>query len=182
MCENDIYLYVTAGGHANSHQLLLRAAADWCRRTGAAVSDFELARTETGKPHFKYAPQLHFSISHSGDFWLCAMGRQPLGLDVQQRKALDAPKLARRFFHESESNYVISHPEDFFLVWTAKESYVKFTGTGIAGAFRGFSVVENGRLRSDVNGITLRHLPFCADYALCLCCQKRGEIQWVKAF
>lgn len=29
-------------------------------------------------------PWLHFSISHSGDFWACAMAAQEVGLDLQQ--------------------------------------------------------------------------------------------------
>lgn len=182
MNRNDIYLYMTIGGHTESKQLLLRAAADWCRRVGITASDFKITRTETGKPYFKHIPQLHFSISHSGGWWLCAMGQQILGLDVQQEKVLDAIKLSSRFFHQEESDYLKAHPEDFFRVWTGKESYAKFTGTGIAGTFRSFSVVENSQLKEKLNKITLRHLPFKTGYVLCLCCQELGELHWIEEF
>ena len=63
-------------------------------------------------------------------------------------------------------------------MWTAKESYVKFTGEGITDDFSSFSVVD-GKGRFGVGGTVLRHLPFLENYALCLCTAEEAETEIV---
>lgn len=110
---------------------------------------WRIARTERGKPYFPDQPELHFSISHSGDFWVCAFSACPVGVDIQKhvkkRGESEAEaasrflKMAERFFHPEEAAWVSEAPYGrFFRIWTAKESYVKYTGTGIGGDFDRF--------------------------------------------
>lgn len=121
-----------------------------------------------GKPYFDES-HLHFSISHSGEFWACAFSDAPLGLDLQQHKTCSMPSIARRFFHPQETAWLQANDyTGFFPVWTAKESYVKYTGEGITDAFSAFSVV-NDNVISGCNGSILRHVPFREDYTLCVC-------------
>ena len=42
-----------------------------------------IARRERGKPWFPDHPRLHFSLSHSGDLALCALGEKALGADIE---------------------------------------------------------------------------------------------------
>ena len=147
-------------------QRLLRAAAEFTGRDGG----WQLARSARGKPYFPNRPHLHCSVTHSGDYWLCALSQTPLGIDLQQK----APRrrtqeLAERFFHPQETAYLQAHPHDFFRLWAAKESYVKYTGSGIDGSFGAFSVVAGDTLAEAVNGAALRELPFAAEYALFVC-------------
>lgn len=90
-----------------------------------------------GKPEFADLP-LHFSISHSGDYVLCAVSDAPIGADIQQiRQNVDARKLASRFFPKQERDEVFgiadetARRERFFHLWTRREAYAKLTGEGL---------------------------------------------------
>ena len=173
-----VYLYTGILRCPEDSHVLLRRAAAHCRAAlGLPPGDLRLARGMAGKPYFPLAPDLHFSLSHSGADWVCALSGQPLGLDLQQPRPVDAAALARRFFHMDEAAYLQAHPEDFFRVWTAKESYVKYTGRGIAGQFASFSVVENGVLCRDMAGVSFRFLPASGESLLCLCCQDPSDVR-----
>lgn len=96
---------------------------------------------EKGKPYFENIP-LFFSLSHSGEYVLCAVSRRELGADIQKIQSADALKLANRFFSESECRILEgceSHWERqrlFFGFWTRKEAYGKLTGEGLAATLR----------------------------------------------
>ena len=77
----------------------------------------------------------HFSISHSGEMIMCALGDTPVGCDIE--KAENAPfEIAERVFVQSERDYIdgACNGEEknrrFFKIWTMKESYIKMTGEG----------------------------------------------------
>lgn len=96
---------------------------------------------EKGKPYLENLP-LFFSLSHSGEYVLCAVSRRELGADIQKIQPADELKLAKRFFSESECRILEgceSHRERqrlFFGFWTRKEAYGKLTGEGLAAAIR----------------------------------------------
>lgn len=96
---------------------------------------------EKGKPYFENIP-LFFSLSHSGEYVLCAVSERELGADIQKIQSADVLKLAKRFFSESECRTLEgceSHRERqrlFFGFWTRKEAYGKLTGEGLAATLR----------------------------------------------
>ena len=126
---------------------------------------------------------LHFSVSHSGRLWACAAGTQPIGIDLERyREGCPAEAIARRFFHPEEYVYLKNHgfsSDSFFPLWTAKESYVKYTGEGISDLYSSFSVVENRALCGTVNGVHYRHFPVEQGYSLCVCTQAPPSVQFV---
>lgn len=85
-----------------------------------------------GKPQ---AEGLCFNVSHSGSWAVCAVGRKPVGCDVE--RVVRAPeRVAERFFHPNEAAYIRQCRAEerdtaFFRIWTMKESYVKMTGEGL---------------------------------------------------
>lgn len=89
-----------------------------------------------GKPFIVGFP-LYFSISHSGDYVLCAASERAVGADIQQFQPIDFPGFARRFFTEEECIALEgcdSEPERqrvFFRLWTRKEAFGKLTGQGV---------------------------------------------------
>jgi 4'-phosphopantetheinyl transferase len=91
--------------------------------TARPLQSIEIERTENGKPFAKGIP-LHFSISHSGDLLCCALSRFPIGIDIELRREI-RPDLARRLCAEGENS------TDLLALWTAKEAYFKWLGTGI---------------------------------------------------
>lgn len=131
---------------------------------------WQTGRAPGGKPYFIDQPHIHFSISHSGDYWLCAMGPRPLGVDIQQHRDGALSAIAQRFFHPEEIAYLAQSPASaFFQVWAAKESYVKYTARGIQDDFGAFSVVENGKIKARLEGAQFVFVPFLPAYTVCLC-------------
>ena len=171
-----IYTAPFRGGR-QSEDLLITAARAWCASMGRGQIDLSVTRPEYGKPYFQNAPDICFSVTHSGDFWLCAISEQVVGLDLQQIRETKPLKIARRFFHSDEADYLEHHPGDFFTVWTAKESYVKLTGRGIDDWFSDFSVISGGAPRTEMDGASFRFLPFVPGYVLCLCCGDTSDVR-----
>ena len=169
----ELHLYIcrdfSEEDTGKSHQLLQKAASAYCAEIGRPLPNLATARAEGGKPFFLHAPDLHFSISHSGGIWTCAFGDTPLGLDLQQIKPIRETGIARRFFHPNEIAYLEEHPDAFFPLWTAKESYVKLTGRGVAAEFPRVSVIRGGGFAPPPPARALVHIPFDKGYALCLC-------------
>jgi len=96
---------------------------------------------DNGKP---YADGIFFSLSHSEDMVVCAVGGSAIGCDIEK---LTAPreKVAARYFNAAELEYLNSFAlEDrakaFFRIWTMKESYLKMTGEGLSAPLDSFCV------------------------------------------
>ena len=113
-----------------------------------AAEDFIIERSPKGKPSFKNLPDLHFSVSHSSDIFVCAFSDAPVGVDIQEYKNRPdeverCRKIAARFFHVDEVDALDADTVSaFYNIWTAKESYVKFTGYGIDGDFSAFCIFD----------------------------------------
>jgi len=167
--QNDIIIYVMRqDDDLHSHQRLLMCAADY---TALPISTFRREQQEGQKPRLVGGPELHFSVSHSGDYWVCAFGGQPVGLDLQQHRPCRAEALACRFFHPEEIAWLKEQnfsPEAFYRIWTAKESFVKWNGRGFGEGFSTFSVAGSSP--------HLRHLSFVEGYTLCLCSDQIGQV------
>lgn len=115
-----------------------------------------ILRTESGKPFFD-GGDVHFSVSHSGSIWACLMGKQPVGLDIQEKKPARWKNIAERFFTEAERDFVARKGEDaFWRIWVAKEAYVKYLGTTLAEGLGKYSIVEEGRPANEINGTSLQ--------------------------
>ena len=81
-------------------------------------------RSPRGKPLFAGRQDRWFSLSHSGGAALCALSGGPVGVDVE----LVRPRrsgLPRRLLSPSELARFDGSWEDFFRIWTLKESWCK---------------------------------------------------------
>ena len=115
------------------------------------IENTEIQRTSKGKPYVE-ADNLEFSISHSGNLWTCLVSDVPVGVDIQKIRAVDAGKLAVRFFTEGEQQYIAKFgKESFFDIWVRKEAYVKYTGTGISEGLSTFAVADAEKLYASVD-------------------------------
>ena len=96
-----------------------------------------------GKPEHAL---VHFNLSHSGEYAVCAMAKKEVGCDIQKITAA-REKIMRRFFSPEEERYVWqgkepgekepdTKSERFTRIWTRKESYVKRTGEGLTQDLR----------------------------------------------
>lgn len=97
-----------------------------------------------GKPYL-IDSDMYVSLSHSGDYAVCAVHDKPIGIDIQQISECDM-KLAERFFTAEEAD-MINKAENreaaFFEIWTKKESLVKVVGGGLGIPLNSFSVLDN---------------------------------------
>ncbi len=84
-------------------------------------------KNENGKPYLAGNP-LSFNLSHSGNLTALAIAQEEIGLDVQLRDGRPRKAILRRLTPAERQ-------EDFFKVWTAKESYIKYRGQTLAALF-----------------------------------------------
>lgn len=98
-----------------------------------------------GKPE---AGKIHFNISHSGDWVLCAVSGKAVGCDIE--KIDQEPEgVAQCFFHPKEAEYLQKFQGEernkmFFRLWTWKESYMKMTGEGAYLSLQDFEMMPVG--------------------------------------
>lgn len=91
---------------------------------------------EYGKPKLCGVNDIHFNISHSGELAICAVAAAEVGCDVEKIEeppAIVIPKV----FVPSEQEYLNGFEgrqfhQQFYRLWTAKESFVKMTGQGLS--------------------------------------------------
>lgn len=112
--------------------LLVRYAI--CEMTGYKNSDLIFSRTEHGKPFLPGHDSIDFNISHTKGMILCSVtDTGKVGVDVERIRPLKY-NIMKRCFHPDEIDYVESLNDDkhFFEIWTKKEAYTKYLGTGLA--------------------------------------------------
>lgn len=156
------------------------AGAGWLLRyalsqEGIPVYAQQFTTSPDGKPMLVNG-SLDFSLSHSGEWVLCAVSAKRVGVDVELPRCTLAT--ARRFFAPEEVAMVEALPKSaqvdaLLRLWTAKEAFTKALGTGLKQGLGSFSV------RLDQNSATLVQnispLPFrLEEYMLpgcraCLC-------------
>ena len=101
----------------------------------------EISRTEEGKPYFKEIEDIHFSISHSENLWICGFAKNNIGIDLQFQKKVKGRKIAERYFPKKDCEYILNHGDrGFFEVWTVKEALTKFLGKTLATVMGKYSV------------------------------------------
>ena len=96
------------------------------------IEEAEIIYGEHGKPEIS---GIHFNISHSGDYVVCAVGDGIVGCDIEKIGQFREP-VVKRFFTEQETSYINAFSgegkkEEFYRLWTMKESYMKMTGEGL---------------------------------------------------
>lgn len=81
------------------------------------------------------AKNLHFNVSHSGDWILIAVSINPIGVDAEQINAsFTYQNLLDFSFSLEEKNYIQSAAnshQSFYKLWTRKEALLKATGKGL---------------------------------------------------
>jgi len=111
--------------------------------------EIRLYVNEHGKPYMETDAPLFFNISHSGDFVVCAFSDTEIGVDIE-RIGKGRLAVAERFFHPEEVACLSDAPEGertelFFRYWSAKESVLKYMGTGLAAPLNSFYIRWEGK-------------------------------------
>lgn len=111
-------------------------AAGALLRYALGTSGYTVEYNPQGKPRIKGNETFHYNLSHSGSWVAIAFGDTEVGVDVELRPwDAAAEKVTRRCFSKEEQDYVLEKEEGiqerFLRVWTGKESYLKYLGTGL---------------------------------------------------
>lgn len=130
-----------------------------------------LKYNEYGKPLLDY---LNFSISHSGDFVVCASttSQISLGIDIERKKEVqlsDFPNVMDLHQWQEKSPVFKRALDLFYSHWVIKESVIKAEGRGLSIPLRDIIISKN---RAWVKGSTLTwhlmELSLELDYAMAL--------------
>ena len=83
---------------------------------------------EYGKPYIEGGPE--FSISHCQHGIAVAVDDKPIGIDIESIRPVKS-ELIERTMNQAEQDYIGQDPTRFTELWTRKEAYLKYKGTGI---------------------------------------------------
>lgn len=126
----------------------------------------KIEKTPDGKPYYADRQGLFLSLSHSGEYAVCAISDVPIGVDIQKYqntkrgvwKRISCPGEKEAFSERKKvplsgkkDSLCEEELTDFFRFWTAKEACVKCTGAGLSKDFRElFTDFEKGEIRDTV--------------------------------
>lgn len=127
-------------------ELLARRAVG--EKLGIAPEKVTILLDENGKPYVQGNP-VYISLSHSGNWAVCAMDQKPVGVDVEVIRGVQEQFIARvcsaeeqRYIRYGDAGYL----QRFWECWTAKEALFKLTEKGPLLALSAFSLPENTAL------------------------------------
>lgn len=152
---------------------------------------FEYAYGEQGKPLLENYPAIHFNLSHSGCYAICAVSEHPVGADIQQIK-MTGEGVAERFFSGKDAK-LLQHMEEgqreqmFCRLWAIKEACMKWSGEGLAMGIQRLTTVreqrritieaEAGQAGREASYVLYEDL---AGYVAAVCCEEPFEIAVIR--
>lgn len=159
--------------------LLLRYAF---LEAGYGIKDWQQVQIEKGvygKPYMKGYDDFQYSLSHSGEWTVCAVDIMPIGADIQEMKSWKM-QLAKRFYHADEYDRLLAIKEndsdrrtrEFYSIWTAKESVVKWNGRGIGAGISSYVTAQDYSHVYDVKERQMVHIRLYNElegYMTCVC-------------
>lgn len=95
--------------NANSGESLLRHVLHgFC----GVNEETEILRTKKGRPCIDEDGAPFFSISHTGNLWVCAVSERPAGIDVEalNRRIRSPERMAKRFLTADEQEFIRKAP------------------------------------------------------------------------
>lgn len=161
-------------------ELLIRfVAASKLKINNSAI---EFGKNEFGKPFIKNLLGFRFNISHSGEWVVCAIDNEEIGIDIEEICPVDL-QIVNRFFSEQEIiEMQLKLPEQkllyFYDIWTLKESYIKAWGKGLSIPLDSFSLkvntVQNIELKTDndFRDCYFKQYNIAPDYKMAVCSLK----------
>lgn len=155
-----------AQSYRRQEDALRCVTADALLRYVLGTNQYTVTQEKGGKPRIPEKPDFHYNLSHSGRWVVLAWGDGEVGVDVEEiRPDVNLQALARRYFTGEEQAYILEKDslDRFFDLWTRKESYLKYLGTGLAKSLNSFSVL-NGE-----TGMNFWQQALPGNCRICLC-------------
>ena len=146
------------------------------KEKGIQYKEIKYGYEPIGKPYLIDHENIHFSISHSDDYVIVAIGDEQVGCDIEKIRKYDL-KIAQRFFTENEYHRLLSMNDEeerrkkFFKYWTLKESFIKYTGEGLHRSLTSFDV-EDKEYKDK-----LKNIEIIEGYMIGVCCENEIKIK-----
>lgn len=121
---------------------------------------------KNGKPYIKNN-QKKISFSYSNELAIVGISDYNLGIDVEKIKKYDE-KIVKRIYCKSEFDFINNSDNknyEFTKLWTYKEAFVKFKGTGIDKNFRRLNFIYNNSYKYDTFFKTINY----TNYIITVC-------------
>ncbi|HRR76180.1 MAG TPA: 4'-phosphopantetheinyl transferase superfamily protein [Ruminococcus sp.] len=111
------------------------------------ISEDMFAFNKNEKPFIPGRNDLFFNLSHSGTMAVCAVSDHSVGVDIETEQLFE-DSFIQRIYLPHEAGYILAQGElrdkTATVMWTVKESIMKFFGTGLS--------LEPNKISLDMNG------------------------------
>lgn len=164
------------------------------KQTNQLNSTIYFGKTKMGKPYIKNGKNnIFFNISHSEDIVVCAVGRSEVGIDVEFIKKLDL-SIVNLVYSDKEKeelklNEKLYDLTSFYQIWTLKESFLKFTGHGLAMEMKSLSfnvdkenIIFTTSENTCVSKASFSFLPVASDYMCSICISEETELNLIEIY
>ncbi|MCR2018706.1 4'-phosphopantetheinyl transferase superfamily protein [Blautia pseudococcoides] len=162
-------------------EILLRYSLFQCK---GGFIDLDIKYGKYGKPYVSNIHDFSFNLSHSGNWVVLGYGKKEIGIDIEEIKM--GNDVVDVFFSEMEKKYIfgLSNMErikKITQIWTIKESYIKYLGTGLVTSLNTFTVdISQNKIICKSDPISddlqvISHL-FDNDYYLSVCSLEKQSI------
>ncbi len=134
----------------------------------------QIIYNEHGKPALT-VDTIHFNIAHSGDWVVCVIANKPVGIDIE-KIAKFRPAVAKRLFSDDDYNKLMAlddaaRTDQFYTLWTLKESYSKAIGRGLTIPFNAINIKKSrlNQLFKTSDNYLLKQYNINSTYKLAVC-------------
>lgn len=96
---------------------------------GIRPIDIGLYYNQYGKPYLINHHNIYFNISHTKEYLIIAIANSELGIDLEYIDDNLDMSIKELIFSRQECE-LIKTPKEFYTLWSKKEAYLKYLGTG----------------------------------------------------
>lgn len=111
------------------------------------VENYTVSYNENGKPLLDFC---YFNISHSGEYVVCVISSNVVGVDLQLMSTLKRRE-KYKLFTDTENRFVNTSKNTeiaYYTLWTMKEAYVKAKGGVLSDSAKINFVTDDLRLKT----------------------------------
>ena len=104
---------------------------------GLEEKDIVYTKNANGKPYVENCPGVYFSLSHTSEIAVASFSGKETGIDCERSDRNISDRVFEKMFTENERR---AYENERVRLWTAYESYCKYTGKGIERSNRYFEI------------------------------------------
>ena len=120
---------------------------------------------------------MYFNLSHSNDYYAFAISKEEVGIDIEKVRDDVNINLIKRISNSKDEI------KDVIKMWTIKESYLKYLGTGINTNFKDILINKNSVSRNGEMLASYYNFKIANElniYEITLCAKTIGKIKIIE--